>query len=692
MITMGTVMEIEKKKALVFTMDGGLVFIKPKTGLFVGQQVAFSRKELVQQRSSRLYVALPIAAAAVLVAMVVMSLMGGGLLPAPARGVEPCAAYIALDINPSVQFRIDGEGAVISAEALNQDGRSLLEGLQLAGKPVHDAVHDAIARARELGYLQEEKGVVLVAGLLNDANADISGSRSAYQAKLKTILQGMNQGGGADVLALYIDDGAVKEKADLSGISLGRELLREFAELYNIDMGEDEIRSGRIADLLDRLGDIAASCLPEVTPQPAESPEATEQPTAAPTTAETTTDPTVKPTHSAAPTDEPTEDPTAAPTVRPAVSGVSASAVSGGIKVTWPKAPAGSGEFLYYKIVLSVNDSTPQYPESGYAKAIADKSTLSAVIAPNSAYHGGDVGGKVKPGMSYYVSVTYVYANEVRPANAVRVKCPEPAPKPTPAPSGSDYTVTAYASGDSVRIKWDKSPTAEGFNYYKVVLSKGSSAPKYPDNGYLCAISDIDATTCSARAGDCYNGGDICGELIAGQSYYVSVTYVYDGYKKYGNTVRVTMPGDPSPTDPPPVAFSSPTTSVSKSGSQLVISWKKLPAATVTYNGTTYCDFQYYKVVMATHARPKYPEDGYIHYSSSIGTGSFSYSLSCLTPGVKYYFSITYVFGNGKIYAADATYTVPEPTSTPAPTPHPTPEPTEEPAPTPTPETTPAQE
>ena len=121
MITMGTVMEIEKKKALVFTMDGGLVFIKPKMGLFVGQQVAFSRKELVQQRASRLLVALPVAAAAILVVMVVMSLMGGWLLPA--RGAEPCAAYIALDINPSVQFRIDGEGAVTSAEALNQDGR-----------------------------------------------------------------------------------------------------------------------------------------------------------------------------------------------------------------------------------------------------------------------------------------------------------------------------------------------------------------------------------------------------------------------------------------------------------------------------------------------------------------------------------------------------------------------------------------
>ncbi len=665
---MGTVMEIEKKKALVFTLDGGVVFIKPRLGLFVGQQITFSRKELVQQRPIKLYVALPTAVAAVLiVAMVVMSFMGGGFLPVQKTG--QCAAFIALDINPSVQFRIDGDGAVISADALNEDGRSLLAGLRLAGKPVNTAVDEALKRARELGYLQDESGVVLVAGALNDDNTDIYTSRSAYQAKLQTILREMNNSGGADVLAFYIDDSTVKQKADRSGISLGRELLREYAEQNNIEVDDDEIRSGRIADLLDKIGDSAANCLPEVTPQPTETADPTDTPTESPTTEPTkepTNEPTLKPTNSPEPTKtvEPTEKPTAAPTAKPTVSGVAASAVRSGIKVTWPKATAGDGSFLYYKIVLSVNDATPKYPDNGYAKVISDKFTLSTVVVPNSEYHGGDLGGKVKAGVSYYVSVTYVYENEVRSANAVRVKCPEPEPEPTvaptTAPSGSDYSVSAFVSDDSIRIKWDKSPTAEGFNYYKVVLSRGDSSPKYPDNGYLYAISNIDTTACTASPGDGYNGGDIGGTLKAGQTYYISVTYVYDGYKKYGNTVRVKMPGEPEP-ETPPTEFTGPTCSASFDGSTLSVSWRRLPADTVSCGGRSYTDFQYYKVVVADHANPKYPDDGYVDVVSDINDGSSSVTLSGeqYVSGTTWYVAITYVFSDGKIYSADVAFTIP---------------------------------
>lgn len=659
MITMGTVMEIEKKKALVFTMDGSVVYIKPRLGLFVGQQVAFTRKELAPVRNKML-TALPFAAVAavLVVALVAASFLNGGLLPV--QGTQQCAAYIALDINPSVQFKIDEDGRVISAAALNEDGRTLLASLELAGKAVDDAVDATIARAKALGYIQDEKSVVLVAGVLNEENSTISGNRSEYKDKLQAILGGLGSK-EADVLALYIDDSTMKDKADQNGVSLGRELLREFAQKNNIDMADEEVRSGRITDLLDKFGDNAANCLPEVTPQPTATPEMTDEPTESPTM-EPTDKPTALPTDSPKPTEtaEPTEKPTAAPTKQPTVSGVSASVVSNGIKVTWPKATAGDGKFLYYKIVLSVNDATPKYPESGYAKVISDKFTLSTVIEPNSGYSGGDVGGKVKPGVSYYVSVTYVYENEVRAANAVRVKCPEPEPEPTAPPASSDYSVTAFVSGDSIRIKWDKSPTADGFNYYKVVLSKGDSSPKYPDNGYLQAISNIDTTACTASPGDGYSGGDIGGELKPGQAYYISVTYVYDGYRKYGNTVRVTMPGEPAPEEEL-AAFSGPTCSATLDGTTLKVSWKKLPADSVSYGGRDYHDFQYYKVVIASHANPKYPDDGYVDVVSSIGSGYSEVSVEGgdYTSGSTWYVAITYVFSDGKIYSSDDSFTIP---------------------------------
>ena len=675
MITMGTVMEIDSNKALVFTMDGSVGYIKPRLGLFVGQQVAFTRREIVTHKK-KLLAALPFAALAAAVVAVVF--LAAGFFGAGGFGLfttQQCTAYIALDINPSIQFKIDEDGTVIGSSALNADGRTLLESFNPNGKPIDKAVDEAITWAKSLGYIKDNKSVVLVAGVLNESNSRIAGSRSEYKDKLQAILGGLGENDGADVLALYVDDSSVKDKADSNGLSLGRELLREFAEQNNVDLHDDDIRGGRITDLLDKIGDDAAKCMPVVTPQPTQTPEPTEEPTASPTeepTATPTEEPAATPTAepTVAPTEAPTQQPTPAPTEKPVISGIACKAVDGAIKLTWPKAGAGDGKFLYYKIVFSVKDATPEYPGSGYVKAIDNINTLSATIKPYSVYSGGDVGGKIKPGVSYYVSVTYVYEKGTFRGNAVRVKCPAPPPDPTPAPTAAPsagYTVSAYASGDHIHIKWDKAPTSSGFVYYKVVLSKGDSSPKYPDNGYLCYFSDIDQTQCDANPGDCYNGGDICGDLKAGETYYISVTYVYDDYKKYGTVKRVKMPGTLA-TEAPPAAFASPTCSATLDGNEVAVTWKKLPASTVSYGGKTYQGFKYYKVALARYPDPKYPDHCEAATPFGIGTGSARICIDGYDPDT-WYVAVTYVFDNGSFNSPDDSFVIPAPTEEPTPTP-----------------------
>ena len=43
-------------------------------------------------------------------------------------------AYLALDINPSIYFSLNGEGQVIKADPLNEEAHEILKGLQLQGK------------------------------------------------------------------------------------------------------------------------------------------------------------------------------------------------------------------------------------------------------------------------------------------------------------------------------------------------------------------------------------------------------------------------------------------------------------------------------------------------------------------------------------------------------------------------------
>ena len=59
----------------------------------------------------------------------------------------------------------------------------------------------------------------------------------------------------------------------------------------------------------------------------------------------------------------------------------------------------------------------------------------------------------------------------------------------------------------------------------------------------------------------------------------------------------------------------SPSLSVTAKDQSIVFDWTQLPADSVSYNGTQYSGFQFYKVVAsATNAAPKYPEDGYLTY------------------------------------------------------------------------------
>jgi hypothetical protein len=82
--------------------------------------------------------------------------------------------------------------------------------------------------------------------------------------------------------------------------------------------------------------------------------------------------------------------------------------------------------------------------------------------------------------------------------------------------------------------------TYKDFSFYKVVASQTNDHPVYPDDGYLTYISDYNASswTLNPSEGD-YNRSP---ELVSGETYYFSITYVFGNDKVSSNTVRHTVP------------------------------------------------------------------------------------------------------------------------------------------------------
>lgn len=234
-------------------------------------------------------------------------------------------------------------------------------------------------------------------------------------------------------------------------------------------------------------------------------------------------------------------------------------------------------------------------------------------------------------------------------------------PKPTVKLATSDVSyesvkISGKAEGGKITLRWQPISNSKGFKHYKVVASKSNVSPKYPDNGYLYAITDIDSTTVVVDNSQAYNDGDFGSYFKKGEKYYFSITTVYEDKTVPGDVIVLTYPGESKGTSNSGSSVSSLTPKVTatvKDG-KVYLKWNPIYVE----------GFTYYKVVISkSNSRPKYPDDGYIYYTSNPDETTFTIDGTMpynggdfggyLESGQKYYFSVTMVY-NGTSVAGNA--------------------------------------
>jgi len=322
--------------------------------------------------------------------------------------------------------------------------------------------------------------------------------------------------------------------------------------------------------------------------------------------------------------------------------------------------------FQYYKVVASKSNSKPSYPNDGYAKYVSERGTNATTLASNSGYNGGDVGGKLSAGETYYFTITYCFENGGKfTSNAVQMKMPGTPTAPV-TPTAFTPSLSMNANGNNINFAWDITPEApsyngvnySGFQYYKVVASKSNATPSYPNDGYAKYVSER-GTGSTTLAPNCeYNGGDVGGKLTAGETYYFTITYCFENGGKFtSNAVQMKVPGTAS-------SEFVPTMTLNTNDGKLNFGWNAVPSA-LTYKGVDYSGFDYYKIVASkSNPNPIYPTDGYTTYYSDRSKVSTTLEPNCeynggdcggyLTSGQTYYFSVTYCFNNGGKFASNA--------------------------------------
>lgn len=329
-----------------------------------------------------------------------------------------------------------------------------------------------------------------------------------------------------------------------------------------------------------------------------------------------------------------------------------------GLQLSWTKLNLDNIGYNGDVILSVVAADTAAEVDSLDAKVIktltikpGETQTTSCKLTPdNSGIHSGVV--------KYYgICVKYGTLAKLT-SNAVSAKMPEtsqPTPKPsvssttppaqtqTPQPS-AEPAVSGSISGSAVVIKWRKE-NSENLSGYKVVASKTNPNPKYPDDGYIKYITNKDTTSVKLSDGD--------GGLKGGQSYYFSVTYLYnDGSAVAANAVQLTVPKkSETPTEPPsesvePSAppsgdYASTNIGGSMSGTTASLSWGQISDSRL--DG--------YKVVCSfSDSSPCYPDNGYERWITDKGQTSCSLDMSKKSgyaPGATCWFAITAVYNDG---------------------------------------------
>jgi len=145
----GIVFKVREHDAIVCS-DGAFIRIKRKGDMQLGQRIFFDQEDLYSVNLGR---------SAIMKGYKKYVAIAASLLLFVSAGVfwsrDSYASIVVVDINPSVQLKLDAEETVIDVKALNEDGKSL-ELEPVVGMSVSDAADYITEQAVQGGFLVQD--------------------------------------------------------------------------------------------------------------------------------------------------------------------------------------------------------------------------------------------------------------------------------------------------------------------------------------------------------------------------------------------------------------------------------------------------------------------------------------------------------------------------------------------------------
>ena len=184
--------------------------------------------------------------------LAVVLLAGGGVLYQQANAV---ASVVSLDVNPSIELKVNSSEKVLVCTPLNEDAKAILadmsNGADLKGAKLDVAVNAIVGSLVRNGYLDSISSAIMIS--VEDKNADRA---EKLQRELTSTVDGVLQTSEAKAAVLtqtLTQDAAREQQARENNISTGKAALVNRVLALNSALKFEELAAFSVGELKDLI-------------------------------------------------------------------------------------------------------------------------------------------------------------------------------------------------------------------------------------------------------------------------------------------------------------------------------------------------------------------------------------------------------------------------------------------------------
>lgn len=237
----GIVMKVDGPNAIVMTADRRFLKVPAQSGVRIGQEIEVNQQ--VSKHRAGWTKAGVLAASVVLMAGIWQ--LSANLQPVKA------SAYIAVDINPSIELSVDKEKDVLQIIPLNDDGKKLIDHLDYKGKYFEQVIADLTGEAAKQGYIKPDGEILVTA---SDAGSNVVDIAELEKEAITTVQSALRQTGIDTNVGGVLVSSAIREQAKQLGVSPGKYALYLQAQERQIPITIEDLKKQSVSAIAQQHG------------------------------------------------------------------------------------------------------------------------------------------------------------------------------------------------------------------------------------------------------------------------------------------------------------------------------------------------------------------------------------------------------------------------------------------------------